>query len=570
MDREERTLQANRQGAEEGRAVYASVCREFEEGPSVNRALLMRILEDNRDTEYGRRYGFAGIRSVQEYRERVPVITYDDIAGYIRRMDEGEKNVLTAYPFSHMNETSGTSGPMKHVPMTDRQAQAFLRYNRNYIDGLKAELLDPAWMAGRAFCTAEGRHTTLPSGITLGDASSVMADYIRGGRETLGAMMEALFTSPVEATLPVLHTDTKYLHARFALMDGDVTGIICGFYSVAMSYLKYIADNYELLIGDIERGIIDPDVKLSREVRESLEGRLRPMPERAAELREIFRNGSAFPFVPRVWPKMLYLTGAGGDGFSNYDRIIREKYTGDCLKNIYYGVNASEGIWSVPSGLDTEDSVMAPSSAFFEFLPVEAGDDLSKCVSMDEVEPGRTYELIVTNLCGFYRYRTSDAVLVTGFRGKTPLIRFMYRVNRTVNIASEKTTEKAIQNAVEKAMLELGLELSDHSFYADLENMAYVFLVEPMRADTGIGEERLAEVIREKMRHENPDYSHLVDIGMIHPPVAHWLQPETAMLYRDMMIYRGVPSNQLKPVRIIANDAQKKFFFGLIMDPGGA
>ncbi|MBR7039197.1 MAG: GH3 auxin-responsive promoter family protein, partial [Oscillospiraceae bacterium] len=359
-----------------------------------------------------------------------------------------KKNVLTAYPFTHMNETSGTSGPMKHVPMTDRQAQIFLRYNKNYIDGLKAELLDPAWMEGRAFCTAEGRHTTLPSGITLGDASSVMADYIRGGRGTLGTMMEALFTSPVEATLPVLHTDTKYLHARFALMDRDVTGIICGFYSVAMSYLKYVADHYEMLIGDIEKGVIDPGVKLSPEVREALESRLRPMPERAAELREIFRNGSAFPFVPRVWPRMLYLTGAGGDGFSNYDRIIREKYTGGCLKNIYYGVNASEGIWSVPSGLDTEDSVMAPSAAFFEFLPVEAGDDLSKCVSMDEVEPGMTYELIVTNLCGFYRYRTSDTVLVTGFRGKTPLIRFMYRVNRTINIASEKTTEKAIQNAV--------------------------------------------------------------------------------------------------------------------------
>jgi hypothetical protein len=100
--------------------------------------------------------------------------------------------------------------------------------------------------------------------------------------------------------------------------------------------------------------------------------------------------------------------------------------------------------------------------------------------------------------------------------------------------------------------------------------MTYVFLVEPMRSDTGVSEARLAEVIREKMRYENPDYSHLVDIGMIRPPVAHWLQPETAMLYRDMMIYRGVPSNQLKPVRVIVNDTQKKFFFGLIMDRNGA
>lgn len=32
-----------------------------------NEALLMQILKDNRDTEYGKKYGFAGIRSIREY-----------------------------------------------------------------------------------------------------------------------------------------------------------------------------------------------------------------------------------------------------------------------------------------------------------------------------------------------------------------------------------------------------------------------------------------------------------------------------------------------------------------------
>ncbi len=559
------TLIANRNDAEAGRAVYEAVNREFEQGFELNRALLMRILHDNRDTEYGRRYGFADIRSVEEYQQKVPVITYNQIAADLKRMSDGQQNILTAYPFRHMNETSATVGKPKRIPMTDEQAQIYLRYNKRYVDGLKAELLDEKWMNGRAFCTAEGKHRTLESGITVGSSSSVMADYIRGGRKTLGALMSSLFTSPVEATLPAPNTDTKYIHTRFALMDENMTGIVSGFYSLVVHYLRYIADHYELLIDDIEKGTIHPDIRLAPDVRESLLAQIRPMPGRAARLREIFKNGSDFCFVPEVWPHMTYIWGAGGDGFSIYDRIIRERYTGGCLQNIYAGITASEGLWSVPAGLDTEDGVMAPCSVFFEFLPVECGSDYSQCVTMDRVEVGKTYELIVTNLSGFYRYRTSDAVMVTGFRGKTPMVRFMYRVNRTINMVSEKTTEKALQVTVEETMKELGLELSDFSVYPDYHNMTYVFLIEPMKEDTGVSEERLAECVYKHLCEARVGYAGFVDSGKLNRPAAHWLQPQTASLYRDMMVYKGAPANQIKPVHVIMNETQRKFFFGLIM-----
>ncbi len=48
-----------------------------------NEKLLLRILEQNKDTEYGRKYGFANIHSIEEYQKKVPVSVYDDYAGYI-------------------------------------------------------------------------------------------------------------------------------------------------------------------------------------------------------------------------------------------------------------------------------------------------------------------------------------------------------------------------------------------------------------------------------------------------------------------------------------------------------
>ena len=42
-----------------------------------------------------------------------------------------------------------------------------------------------------------------------------------------------------------------------------------------------------------------------------------------------------------------------------------------------------------------------------------------------------------------------------------------------------------------------------------------------------------------------------------------------SLLYRDMMVFKGASLNQLKPVRVIMNERQRKFFFGLIQEMDG-
>jgi len=415
MENNEMTYRINKSAAEQAKADYEAFQAETCDPFGVNEKLLLQILADNKDTEYGRRYHFADIRSYQDYRKQVPVITYDDIADMIDRMVEGEKDVLTVYAYNHMNETSGTVGKAKMIPLTDKQTQVFLKYNKHYMDAFYTDKMGEEWMKGRIFCTSQGKHRTAPSGITIGDASSKMAEYVQGGRDGLDALLRMLYTSPVEATIPDLGTDTKYIHTRFAMADSSVTGIVTGFYVMVVQYLHYIAENYKMLIDDIEKGTISDSVDLPPEVRASLMKKIVPMPERAKELREIFKNGSDFRFVKSVWPHMMFIFGAGGDGFSIYADTIRRSYADESVRFVLSGITASEGLWSVPVEMDSEDGALVPGSAFMEFLPVEAGDDFSQCVKMDQLEIGKTYELVITNLCGFYRYRMSDAVQVTGF-----------------------------------------------------------------------------------------------------------------------------------------------------------
>lgn len=568
----DQTRFANEQNANMGHEAWKDFMENETTAPMERTTeLLMKILEDNKDTEYGRRYGFADIHSVEEYQKRVPVVTYDDLAEDIKRMTEGEENVLTAYPYSHFNETSGTVGVPKLIPMSDMQSEIFGKYNNLIMYGVLREYVDEDWMNGRCFCTSSGTYKTLDNGMTVGEASAKMADYLKGGRDELDQLMRIMYTSPLEGVNPEDGVDTKYIHTRFALMDREVRGMITGFYSVLVLFLRYISDNYKLLIDDIEKGTISDEIQMSDSTRESLLRKIEPMPERAAELREIFKDGSDFPWVKKVWPKFCYLAGAGGDGFEIYDKMIKEHFTGGGVANVYSGVTASEGLWSVPSGVDDFDSILAPAAAFVEFLPVEAGSDFSQCVTLDKLEVGKIYELIITNVSGFYRYRMSDAVQVTGFANKTPKVQFVYRVNRTINLAEEKTTEKALQVAVEATAKEMGFTLADFSVYPDQDVIPnkYTFLIEPMNEITEFDMEALQQSVFKNLCEANPVYYDCYEDNWLGMPEVHFLQPETSLLYRDMMVYRGASLNQLKPVRVIMNERQRKFFFALIQKVNG-
>jgi hypothetical protein len=58
--------------------------------------LLRQILEANADTEFGRRHGFGDVSSFQQFQERVPISTYEDLEPYITAEMNGRPNQLTA------------------------------------------------------------------------------------------------------------------------------------------------------------------------------------------------------------------------------------------------------------------------------------------------------------------------------------------------------------------------------------------------------------------------------------------------------------------------------------------
>jgi len=553
--------QANYQKVLNGQPVYAKFQEMAKDPMRYNEELLLKILQNNRNTEYGKKYDFAGIHSIEEFQKRVPVTKYDDYAeAIIRETEGGEKDLLCVYDIIHYNKSSGTMGNPKRIPMSVEAIRVCQSYNNGYMHAMLADKLGLDWLDGKQMSITESAAhiDTMKNGATYGALSVKMVLEFR-------QYLHLLFTSPDEATFPEQSTNTRYLHARFGLMDGGITSVGSSFYSYYLELLRYIEREWELLVRDIETGTIDESIKLTEEVRASLMKKILPMPERAAQLRAIFEQGFDEPFVPKVWPKLKYITGVGTGGFKTYGDKIRSAYTGSSIRQYKTGLSASEGIFSVPFDLDSEDSALIPDSVFYEFLPLDAGDDFSQIVTMEKLEPGRDYEIIVTNLSGFYRYRMRDAVRITGHYHKLPTMQFLYRIDQTVSIMGEKTTEVAIRAAAENTARVLGFEIIDFSMYPDTDAspVRYAYFMELGKVPDGLRAKEIRYVLERELAKANPSMGDKVRKGICGATRLNILEPETYMLYRDLMLSKGTASGQLKPVYIITNELQRKFFYGL-------
>lgn len=560
MNKSDITRKFNTELLEIGRETIANLEKICQEPMKHNEALLMRILEHNKDTEYGKKMGFADIHSVEEFQRKIPITTYDNYAEYIHRMTEnGEQNLICADEIHHYNKTSGTMGAPKRIPMTDSALEQFWRYALISQLALAENECGMDFVDSRHFLVVEipDAEGHLPCGATY---TAVSQKLFRLMRDTMPDTLNV----PTDVVFPAAEMNTRYLRARYALMEPDTASMRGTFFSFLLEQLRYIESDWELLCNDIETGTIDASIAMPEELRKKLESELKPMPERAAELREIFKGGFKTPFAKKVWPKLAFASAIATGAFVPAFNITMDRYLGRDVTVVKLGIVASEGVLTTAYAAGQENGVVVPDSIFYEFLPLEAEDDFSQICTLDQVEIGKEYELILTNTSGLYRYRTKDVMRMVGKYKNAPTMLFSFRRDQTISIMGEKTTEKALTAAIHNTAEELGFTLVDFSVYADVEAspMRYQYFVEIENVPANISPKIIRATLDKYLAEANPSMGEKIRTKTCGDTRLNFLEPESYKLYRDMMTARGTAAIQIKPVRIIANERQRKFFFG--------
>lgn len=71
--------------------------------------------------------------------------------------------------------------------------------------------------------------------------------------------------------------------------------------------------------------------------------------------------------------------------------------------------------------MDDPQTVFIPDSMFYEFKDKESRN-YNRLLTLDQLEIGRSYELVVTTLSGLYRFKTKKTFLVVGRYHDTPTV----------------------------------------------------------------------------------------------------------------------------------------------------
>ena len=523
----------------------------------TQKEFLMTLLHDNKDTEYGRKYGFKDIHSIEDFRKAVPLTEYDDYAPYIERMaNKGERDVLTEYRVDHYSKSSGTMGNPKMIPFSEKAAKV----SDDYLKGCCFAVADRYKMLGssKGLNLVESHLETLPSGATYG---SYTARLILNYKSMFGKIQ----TPPVDVMIPREPMNTRYLLSLYALLEPDLTYCLCAFYSYFVEVLRFIEKNWQQLADDVEKGTIDPSVEMPNDIRLKLAGQIKANPKRAAEIRSVMEHHeTGSMFVPLLWKNFRCIMGIGTAGFSTYTEMLK-RYCGPDIGFLLQGVVASEGVLSTIYDKNTPSSMLLPDSVFYEFKPEDA-QDYDHLLTLDQLEVGKNYELVITNLSGFYRYKMKDVVKVVGKYQQTPTIEFMYRANQTVNLMGEKTTEVALREVARQLSQKCGFSMVDYCMYPNPEAIPvrYEFLIEPSRLPDDFDWQKARNILDECLSEANPSMGDKLARGIAGKSKLYFLEEETTLLYRDMMIMKGVSSAQLKPVRVIDNVVKHNFFYALI------
>lgn len=554
-------------------AVFDRICSEgdqyaemyhncFQDARKHQMSFLTELLNRNQNTEYGGKYGFGSILSYEEFKDWVPITEYNDYLPFIQRMmNDGETNLLSADPVTYYATSSGTSGAPKFIPVTDDGKRLFSSCVGNLpFHHLMKQIREQGHHAGPVCFLPDYHWKTIPNGTEAGSISAHIAYNYWDD-------LESIATSPRRLqTLDEPTPDATYLKALFALQEKDVSCIVSTFTSVLYEFLHVIELNWEKLVHDIRTGELNKELSLSEELRQEMVEHLKPNPARAEELEKEFAKGFESPIIPRIWPNLSMLCGIGGSFFAGYTRKAR-RYSGNLP--IYMLVYASsEATMGIPLDCEDAEFSLIPNGAFYEFRSVEEAED-SRIYLMDELEIGKEYEIIITNMSGFYRYRMLDVFHVEGFTGSVPRGHIVYRLNQMINMVGEKTTTEQLDTIVGQLGKHVGTNFTDYALYPDYASAParYILLLEP---DTYLGkgdQNELSPVVDRLFREANTSFDKYRHQNTMGVPLVTYLEPGSFRLFKELQIASGISANQIKPVRVIDNKKKTQFFFGLSEGP---
>lgn len=444
---------------------------------AVQEAILLRYLRDNADTDVGRRYGFAKLRSYEDYRAAVPVTEdFAELEGDIELMAQGRPDVLFKGRPLFFETTSGSTASAKRIPYNTRLKSEFQTAVAVWMNDLYRHC--PQAFRGASYwslspATKEPTHTA--GGIPVG--TSTDADYFN---PLTAHLLRQIFATP-PGLAAIRDPHQFYVQTwQHLLARPD------------LSFVSVWSPNF----------LLNMDKFLRANAGEILDTSLLPRPRRKAVAALLGQEAKWEHLFPRLsmlscWTQAQAALWLPAVRALLGDVPIQGK-----------GLLSTEGVASIPYGLDRQ--LMSYTAQFYEFRSL-GGQQIWRS---HELSVGEVYELILSTGGGLYRYHTKDLVRCEGFQHSVPFLTFMGRGTAVSDMVGEKLSESSLHELFASLVARYPLKsLFLRAIRPNEHQGAYLLLVD---ASAHLP---LQGILHEVEQHlcQNPYYQQALHIGQLLP-----------------------------------------------------
>ena len=254
--------------------------------------------------------------------------------------------------------------------------------------------------------------------------------------------------------------------------------------------------------------------------------------EHAARLSDAF--SSFEPEWSKIWPNLRLISSWCDGPAATFAADLQRSFPHVAFQG--KGLLATEAVISIPIAA-ARDPVLVPTACFYECR----GED-QKIISAEDVQVGTSYDLLITTRGGLYRYDIGDRILVTGFFGTAPMVRFLGRVG-TSDLCGEKLCEYFVGACLAK--------LPGYAVLAarqDPEDIGYELIADESWCQDFLEEELIAD-LEESLR-KNPQYNLARMLGQLKPLTMRKI-PDLIGSFQKSQVELGRRLGDIKPPVIV-------------------
>lgn len=422
-----------------------------EHAGELQAGVLKRLVRMAANTEWGKKYDYASIRTYEDFKKRLPIQTYEEIKPYVARLRAGEQNLLWPSEIRWFAKSSGTTNDKAN---SCRSAKSLCK---TLIIKAGKMLLPSIWESipkavfFRKGLILGGSHSpNLNSNHSLvGDLSAILiqnvhplVNYIRVPSKEIALMSE--FEPKMEAIA------NSTIHANVTNLSGVPSWMLV--------LVKHI---------------------LEKTGKQSLE---------------------------EVWPN-LEVFFHGGVAFTPYREQYRQVIKSSKMHYVET-YNASEGYFgTLNDPNDPAMLLMIDYGVFYEFIPLEdVGKENPRIYCLEEVELNKNYAMVISTSAGLWRYMIGDTVKFTNNRPYKFVI--TGRTKHFINAFGEELIVDNAEKGLSKACAATGAQIVDYSaapvFMDEHAKCRHQWLIEFAKMPDDL--DKFAKILDDTLKEVNSDY----------------------------------------------------------------